>query len=177
MTTFTTFVSRRLAAAITVFVVVAALAVGYVALSGGSAPASPNANAGTVDAVAVQAALDDPGNDAADSGRSQLRSDLKAAFKLEGDARRDALAKIRQQAQDGAYGDRIERRADRRQIHHDLFLSLLPDNLQSDLARLKDAPADQREQLRAEIMDKAVAGDYGPDVQKAAEQLKGLRKS
>lgn len=176
MTTFTTFVSRRLAAAITVFVVVAALAVGYVALSGGSAPASPNAHAGTVDAVALQAALDDPGDDAADSGRSQLRSDLKAAFKLEGDARRDALARIRQQAQDGAYGDRVERRADRRQIHHDLFLSLLPENLQSDLARLKGAPADQRPALRDDIMTKALAGDYGPEVKDAATKLKELRE-
>jgi len=112
----------------------------------------------------------DPNND-----WSQLEADLEAARALEGDARRDALADIRVKAQDGGYGSGVERRADRRQIHRELFFNLLPDNLQADLTELKNAPADQREQLRADIMDNALAGDYGADVQKAAEKLRELR--
>ncbi|MGY2877051.1 hypothetical protein ACVW00_004241 [Marmoricola sp. URHA0025 HA25] len=184
MSPFATFVSRRMAAALAAFAVIAALLVGYVAVrDAGGSPDGSDLNAQLVDPTALQAALDDPaaaGTVAADDpagGRAQLRADLRAAFKLEGDARRAALASIRQKARDGGYGNAVERRADRRQIRHELFLSLLPDNLQADLTRLQDAPADQRAQLRSDIMDKAVAGDYGPDVQKAAEQLRGLHKT
>ena len=181
MSPFTTFVSRKVAATIAVFAAGAVVLVGVAVAQAGAGPDTAAPSSQAVDPAALEAALADPGS--ADSvatdatgGRSQLRADLKAAFALTGDARRDALAKIRQEAQDGAYGDRIEHRADRRQIRHDLFFSLLPDDLQTDLTNLKDAPADQREQLRADIMAKAVAGGYGPDVQKAAEQLQALHK-
>lgn len=184
MSPFSTFVSRRMAAAIAVFAVVAAAFVGFAAAGGsGTASGTPDITAQVVDPQAFRAALDDPGSidttAADDQGDDwkQLRADLRAARALEGDARRDALADIRQKALDGAYGDGIERRADRRQVHRELFFSLLPDNLQADLTDLKNAPADQREQLRREITDNALAGDYGPEVQKAAEQLQELRKS
>jgi hypothetical protein len=196
MSPFMSFVSRKVIGGIAAFAVVAAALVGIAAArdtgdpSGGS-----DLTADVVDPQAFGAALADPASvdpasvdpasvDSAsvDSGTAdrggnwkQLRADLKAARALEGDARRDALAEIRTKAQDGAYGAGIERRADRRQIHHELVFNLLPDNLQADLTALKDAPADQRKDLRAEIMDKALAGDYGPDVQKAAKQLQELR--
>jgi hypothetical protein len=181
LTAFTRFVSRKMVAALAGFAVVAAGLVGIAAARGDS-----TADTATVDltseAQALDAALADPGaaldaTDPADpsGGWSRLRADLKAARALDGDARRAALADIRQKAQDGGYGSGIERRADRRQIHRELLFSLLPDNLQEDLTELKNAPADQREQLRADIMDKALAGDYGADVQKAAEKLRDLR--
>lgn len=180
MSPFTTFVSRRMAATIAAFALVAAGLVGYVAARDGGSPASADVSAQLVDPAALQAALDDPttiGSADPTGGTSQLRSDLRAAFKLDGDARREALATVRQKALDGGYGEAVQRRAEHRQIRHDLFLSLLPDNLQADLTRLKDAPADQREQIRTQIMDKAVAGGYGSDVQKAAVRLRGLHES
>ena len=191
MRAFTTYVSRKMIAALAIFVAVAAALITVAAArDAGEAQHSRGSDltAELVDPQAFEAALDDPasavdtvagnpvgtGEDSSDA-RSQLRADLRAAFRLEGDARRSALADIRAKAQAGGYGDRIERRADRREIHHQLVFSLLPDNLQADLTELKDAPSDQRAQLRADIMDKALAGDYGDDVKKAAEQLQELR--
>jgi len=188
MRAFTTYVSRKMIAALAVFAAIAAALITVaVARDAGASQHSNGSDltAELVDPQAFEAALDDPASavdtagatttDDATGGRSQLRADLRAAFRLEGDARRSALADIRAKAQAGGYGDRIERRADRRQIHHQLVFSLLPDNLQADLTELKDAPADQREQLRADIMDKALAGDYGDEVKQAAEQLQELR--
>ena len=88
----------------------------------------------------------------------------------------DVGAAIRAKALAGDYGKAIQRRAERRDIRHDLLVSLLPENLQQDLQALRLAPADQRPQLRAAIIDKALAGEYGADVQKAAERLKALHQ-
>jgi len=190
------YVSRKVATTIAVFAVFALFAAGVAvfAVAGGRSDAgSVGLSASLSDPTALEAALDDPGSavggSAADastgtdaraggydgSGWQQLRADLRAARALQGDARRSALAAIRTKAQDGAYGEAIQRRADRHQIGHQLLFSLLPDNLQSDLTALKNAPADQRQQLRKQIVDKALAGDYGPEVQKAAQQLQALR--
>jgi hypothetical protein len=185
MSPFTSFVSRKVIGAVAVFAVVAAGLAGFMVAGAGTSPGTVPDTA-TVDLTSqaqdLDAALADPASvvvqasDPTDPGGwSQLRADLKAARALEGDARRSALADIRAKAQNGGYGAGIERRADRRQIHRELFFNLLPDNLQADLTALKNAPADQRQQLRADIMDKALAGDYGSDVQKAAEKLKALR--
>jgi hypothetical protein len=191
MTPFTQYVSRKVLAAVAVFAVVAATLVGFAVARGTdgssdtatvdlSARAAADFGAALADPAAALEATAGPDDPAAggdgSGGWRQLRADLRAARSLDGDARRDALAAIRTKAQEGAYGDRIERRADRRQIHRDLFFSLLPDNLQADLTDLKNAPADQRPALRADIMDKALAGDYGPEVQDAATKLKDLRE-
>jgi hypothetical protein len=188
MSPFVSFMSRKMIGGIAVFAVVAAALVGIAAArDAGARPGSSDLTADVVDPQAFEAALADPaafddpsgvGTGTTDRGGDwkQLRADLKAARALDGDARRDALAEIRTKAQDGAYGPGIERRADRRQIHRELVLALLPDNLQADLAALKEAPADQRQDLRAEIMDQALAGDYGPDVAKAAKRLQELRQ-
>ncbi|HET6167094.1 MAG TPA: hypothetical protein VFE07_09725 [Marmoricola sp.] len=182
MSQFTRDVSRKVLGVVTVFALAAVAVVAIVAGSGGPDTVGlTGSRAG--DAQALGVALDDPASTDASpapgdgsAGWSQLRSDLKAARALDGDARRSALDAIRQKARDGGYGDRVERRADRREVRHDLFFSLLPDNLQADLTQLKAAPDDQRKQLRETIMDKAVAGDYGSDFQKAAERLKALRQ-
>jgi hypothetical protein len=186
MTPFFSFVSRKVIGVVAVFAVVAATLVGFAVVRGAGAPSGgpssgSDLTADVVDSQAFEAALADPTSvDTATSdhggGWQQLRADLKAARALEGDARRQALADIRAKARDGAYGAGIERRADRRQIRHQLVFDLLPDNLQADLTALRNAPADQRKGLRADIMDKALAGGYGPDVQKAATQLQELRQ-
>jgi hypothetical protein len=185
MSPFLSFVSRKVIGVVAVFAVVAASLVGIsLARGAGARSGGSDLTADVVDPQAFAAALADPASvDTGSAGGAdrrgdwqRLRADLKAARALEGDARRQALADIRSKARDGAYGAGIERRADRRQIHHELVFSLLPDNLQTDLQALKNAPADQRKDLRAELMDKALAGDYGPEVQKAAEQLKELRQ-
>lgn len=184
MSPFTTYVSRRMLAAVAAFALIA-LGLAYVSAHDGPPPGasgSADVSAQLIDPAALQAALDDPTasgaavTDDPGGGRSKLRADLRAAFRLDGDARRDALAAVRQKALDGGYGGAVQHRAERRDVRHDLFVSLLPDNLQADLDHLKAAPADQREQLRAEIIDNAVAGDYGPDVQKAAERLRALHQ-
>jgi len=187
MNPFVHFVSRKVTATVAVFAVGSAAALtGYAVVRGvqGSPADGSQITTQVVDPAALQAALDDPASSttgttgtADPSGRSRLRADLRAAFRLDGDARRDALAAVRQKALAGGYGAAVQRRAERRQVHHDLFLSLLPDNLQADLARLREAPADQRDRLRAQIMDNAVAGVYGPDVQKAAQKLRDLHQS
>ena len=185
MTSFTRFVSRKVIGAVAVFALAAAAFVGTYAFVADGQP-----DTATVDlagqAEALDAALADPAvaldaspadgpNGPRADHRADLRADLRAAMKLQGDARRQALADIRTKAQDGGYGDRIQGRADRRQIHRELFFNLLPDDLQTDLQALKDAPADQRPAMRADIMARAVAGDYGPDVQDAAKKLQALR--
>jgi len=182
MSSFARFVSRKMLRVIAVFAVVAAATVGGTLARGdaGSAPGTVDLESSLSDPEAFAAILDDPtvaASDRADQdrGRQQLRADVRAARALEGDARREALAAIRARAQDGEYGDGIERRADRRQVRHDLFLSLLPDDLRADLTELKSASADKRAELRGQILDRALAGDYGPEVQHAAEQLQALR--
>jgi hypothetical protein len=186
MSSFTRYVSRKVLSAVAIFAAVAVVMTAVVVAEAAGSDDSGSVDIASqgYDAEALDAALADPASviDATDpadpSGdRQQLRADLKAARALAGDARRDALADIRDRARDGAYGSGIERRADRRQVRHELVFSLLPDELQTDLTALKDAPADERKQLREDILDRALAGDYGPDVQKAAEQLKELRQS
>lgn len=123
---------------------------------------------------------DEPGEPSAGGDLKRLHDDLAAARKLDGEARRDALQKIRQDVRDGEYGSRLERRADRRAERRadrrEVVYALLPDELQDDLDAVKAAPEEERADLRAEIMRKALAGDYGPKVADAAEKLRELRE-
>jgi hypothetical protein len=157
---------RRMVVAVTGAVVAAA--VGYsLALAGGTtATASPTPTSDS----ALTAALTK-----ADGPRAALASDLKAARALSGAARLAALKQVRAKALAGGYGAAVERRAEKRGIKRDLVVSLLPDNLQSDLTALRAAPADQHKAMRQQIMTKALAGDYGADVKAAAERLHTLR--
>ena len=105
--------------------------------------------------------------------RAKLKADLKAARALTGQARVDALKKIRTDAKAGAYGDRIEKRFDKKSNRRAAFIALLPDSLQADLTKLKAMPAgDDRKAFRKQIRDDALSGKYGDKVQKAAELLK-----
>ncbi|MCW2855796.1 MAG: hypothetical protein JWR52_1411 [Marmoricola sp.] len=169
MTSFRTLLAGRARVAALVVGALVAGALGYaLALSGGTAAtASPSLSADN----ALTAAL------TASSSGSGLRADLAAARAKTGAARVAALGQIRAEALAGGYGDAVKRAAERRGIKRELILSLLPANLQADLANLRSAPAGQRKALRQQILTKAVAGDYGPQVQTAAERLKALRSN
>jgi hypothetical protein len=180
MSPFTSFVSRKVLGTVAVFAVFAASLAGFLVIDGGFATASAGTTVSqTADAQAFGSALagaSSTGASADPAGRAKLRADLRAAFKLQGDARRAALAEIRAKALAGDYGAAVQRRAERRDIRHDLLVSLLPENLQQDLQALKAAPADQRKQMRADIIAKALAGEYGPEVQQAAQRLQALHQ-
>jgi hypothetical protein len=155
-------VGHRARIAALLFSVAAAIGVG-VALAPASAQQS---NAGAVEASFVQQGADD------DPGRAEFRKDLKDVRGLEGQERRDALKKLRDDARDGKYGDRIDQRFERRGDHHAAFFALLPDQLQANLkkARAIDDADDRRAALQ-DIRKKALAGDYGDKVKEAWKLL------
>jgi hypothetical protein len=178
MSPFTNFVSRKVLGAVVVFGVFAASLAGFLVAGNVLTTAAGGSHLTTTSAAQATDAASTQGSGSADpADRAKLRADLRAAFKLQGDARRAALAEIKAKALAGDYGAAIERRAERRDIRHDLLVSLLPENFQQDLQALKAAPADQRKQLRAEMVAKALAGEYGPEVQQAAERLKALHQA
>jgi hypothetical protein len=69
----------------------------------------------------------------------------------------------------------VQRRNDRREARRAVVFALLPDALQADITAVRAAPKDQRPAMRAEIMRKALAGEYGDKVKAAAEKLQELR--
>lgn len=157
---------RRLWITGIVFAIAAAL-VSALWLSSSPAPAT------TVEqtATTMDAAL--AGDASASDDRAQLLKDLKAARDLDGQAKVDALKKVRADAKAGKYGDKIEKRAHRKSDKRAAFFALLPDDLQADLKELKAMPAgDERKAKRQQIRKDALAGEYGEKVKEAAELLK-----
>lgn len=127
------------------------------------------AGADTSTAVVHDGPGDDPGN-------AELRKELKNAHNLEGDERRDAMKGIREDARDGKYGDRVEQRSERRGDRHAAFEALLPDEMQADIKKAKEAEdADEAKALREDIHEKALAGGYGEKVKAAFEILEENR--
>ncbi len=124
-------------------------------------------------AVVATTPADADSKDPAPSGQgSELRKDLREARDLDGTARRDALADIRDKARDGGYGDQVEHRFDRRGDRRAAFMALLPDELQADLEKARDAEGDDRKDQLEAIREKALDGGYGEKVKEAAEILK-----
>lgn len=144
----------------------AALVSGIWLTSSTPATASVDQTASTLDTALTT------GSDASSGDRAQLRDDLKATRELDGQARADAMQKIRADAKAGNYGPRVEKRADRRSDRHAAVLALLPDELQADLTTMRTADGDDRKAQRDNIREKALAGGYGENVQDAAEVLK-----
>jgi outer membrane murein-binding lipoprotein Lpp len=103
-----------------------------------------------------------------DSDVKRFRADLKEARELTGDARIEAVKKIRQDAKDGKYGDKVEKRIERRAG----IWAHAPKELRADLKEVWKADASERVEKRHEIFVKALAGDYGDQAQKRAERLK-----
>jgi len=161
-------IRRRLWVSGLAFALVAAI-VGSIRLTSSPSPADATM-AQTASALNSALAAE---TTAADGDRATLRADLKAARKLDGKARVDALEKIRADAKAGKYGPKVKKLADRRGDHKAAFFALLPDELQADLKALKAAPPADRKKMREAIHAKALAGGYGDKVKRAAELLKG----
>lgn len=156
-------IGRRLAAAGLAF----AIAAGLVSALWLTSSAEPAQASVTQTASTLDSAL------ATDGDRAELRKDLKAARELEGQARRDAIKKIRADAKAGKYGDKVAERFDRRADRRAAVFALLPDELQADLKKLQAMePGDERKAYRNEIQQKALDGGYGDKVKEAAEKLK-----
>ena len=113
----------------------------------------------------------------AKADRKAFHADMKAARQLKGKARADAVKKVVADAKAGKYGDKIEKRFDRRAAHRAAIFALLPDELQADLTKLRAMePGDDRKAYRDDIRQKALDGGYGDKVQEAAKKLQDFWK-
>jgi len=167
--TLKTVLGRRLWISGIAFAIAAAL-VSALWLSSSPAPATVEQTASALD---TELATGDSPTAGTDADLAKFRADLKAARALDGQARIDALKKVRADAKAGVYGDKVEKRADRRSDRRAAFFALLPDDLQADLKELRAMPAgDERKARREQIRKDALAGKYGDKVQEAAELLK-----
>lgn len=171
--TLKTLVGRRLWVSGLVFAVAAAL-VSALWLSSSSEPATATVDqtATTLDSELGEEAPSPEAKAEAKADRQALRAAMKAARQLEGQARADAIKQVVADAKAGKYGDKIEKRFDRREAHRAAVFALLPDELQADLKELRAMePGDDRKAFRDEIRQKALDGGYGEKVQEAAEKL------
>src|SRR4051794_21443796 len=107
--TLKTIVGRRLWITGLVIAIAAAL-VSALCLTASSQPASASIaqTASTLDTELSQ----DPTTSDAKADRASFHAAMKAARKLKGQERVDALKKVAADAKAGKYGDRIEKRAD-----------------------------------------------------------------
>jgi hypothetical protein len=166
-------VGRRLWVTGLVFAVAAAL-VSALWLTSSSKPATADVSqtAATLDAELGQDQSTPESRADAKADRKAFHADMKAARHLEGQARADAVKKVVADAKAGKYGDRIEKRFDRRAAHREAIFALLPDDLQADLKKLRAMePGDERKAFRDDIRQKALDGGYGDKVQEAAKKL------
>lgn len=160
---FRTILGRKLVASGITLVVASGL-VGAALLTG----IGPGADAAT---TAVAAASTEDAK-SVDPDVAKFRADLKAAFALEGQARIDAVKKIRQDAKAGKYGDKVEKRVERRDKKQAAMWAHAPKELKADLREVRKADPADRPAKRHEVFNKALAGDYGDKAQKRAERLK-----
>lgn len=157
-------------------VTVAGLTLGMLMSPGATAAGRPEATATTVTMTTEVA----PGPNAfpADFGQSaqtssqgrispQLRRDLEALRDLDPADRPAAIDQIRTKALAGQYGQRAKRVAERIQAR----LAELPPELRTQLQALPGMPPEQRQQALEQIKADALAGTYGPQVQRTAQRL------
>ncbi len=108
---------------------------------------------------------------------ADLRADLAAARKLPaGGQRLSALRKIAQDARSGAYGDQVQRLAERRLAHRGEIWKRLPAGLRSDLKALRSMSPEERMAAVKDIRKSALAGDYGAKIQQFAEHRQQRRE-
>lgn len=113
-------------------------------------------------------------SNAADADVARFRADLKEARALEGQARTDAVKKIREDAKAGTYGDKVQKRVTNKGKRFAAVWAHAPAELKADLQDVRKADPSDRAALKHEIFTKALAGDYGDKAQKRAEKLKEL---
>ncbi|MGW6788358.1 hypothetical protein [Streptomyces chartreusis] len=147
--------------------------------SGGPSTAPTASAVGLADADTIGLAADDPrplpgrlSEDLRAPGRlpEALRADLRKLRALEPAPRQEAAAKIWQDALDGHYGTRVELRAEQAQRR----FQALPEQLQDDIKELRGLTGEERTERPTEIRDKALAGEYGRQVQRWAERRADL---
>lgn len=110
---------------------------------------------------------------APDPGMVKFRAALKAARALTGQARIDAIKKVRADATAGKYGPRAEKWVKNHSRRPDVWGNV-PKAMRADLqAARKAAPALRPAKLHA-IFVKALAGGYGKKMEKRAQELKSL---
>ena|SRR6187402_890068 len=157
----------------TITMTIASLSVGAALVLGGTVAAqaatpspSPSAPSCTVGQRLVHGWLELP---------KALRSDLKAAKKDgQGAERRAELKSIRAKALSGGYGATVEAHA--KQIRS-LHLRPVPDALKADLKTLHGEKTRADKVAEAQkIGSNALAGDYGSNYQKLAQQIQSRAK-
>jgi hypothetical protein len=103
----------------------------------------------------------------------ELRTDLAAAKqKPAGDQRNQALKAVLDKAATGAYGDRVQKVAQRVEKRDGRLWAKLPDALKTDLLAVLNAdPGKATLDAAATVIDKAAAGTYGDVAKKVVEKL------
>jgi hypothetical protein len=107
-----------------------------------------------------------------DTARSQLWDAIAQARDLDGQARVDALKKVRDDAADGVYGQRLADRVQRRTA----FFADMPEALRADLEKVWASDDDDRWQQAEDIRQKALDGGYGKEAQEFAQRMQDRRK-
>lgn len=103
----------------------------------------------------------------------ELRTDLGAAKqKPAGDQRNQALKAVLDKAAAGAYGDRVQKVAQRVEQRDGKLWAKLPDALKNDMLAVLNADAGKATlDAAATVIDKAAAGTYGDVAKKVVEKL------
>ncbi|WP_406129468.1 hypothetical protein [Streptomyces sp. NBC_00989] len=96
----------------------------------------------------------------------ELRADLRKLRTMKPGQRQQAAARIWQDALAGEYGTAVRVRAEEARRRY----QALPEELRDDIKELSGLSGDQRSEKRTEIRDKALAGEYGEQVQGWAER-------
>jgi hypothetical protein len=103
----------------------------------------------------------------------ELRTDLEAAKqKPAGDPRNQAMKAVLDKAATGAYGDRVQKVAQRIEKRDGTLWAKLPDALKTDLVAVLNAdPGKATLDAAANVIDKAAAGTYGDVAKKVVDKL------
>jgi hypothetical protein len=96
----------------------------------------------------------------------ELRADLRKLRTMKPEQRQEAAARIWQDALAGEYGTVVRVRAEEARRRY----QALPEELKDDIEELNGLTGDRRSAERTEIRDKALAGEYGEQVQGWAER-------
>lgn len=135
-------------------------------------PAVASARADEVqDAVAEATCVDrEITGDLWDRLPAELRKDVREVVLADPEDRPDLWQQIRDDAVDGEYGPRASRIASRLAEWADDR----PEALTADIEQVRLAGCDERRVLAEDVIDGALAGKYGPDVQQRAEWLQEI---
>ncbi len=106
-----------------------------------------------------------------DAGREklppELRADLKELKEADAEERPALREEIRGKAAAGDYGDRVQRKTERLMAAVDE----LPDEVQAELEATQSLTGEEAKAALKTIVDGMLAGDYGTDVQEAAQDV------